>query len=530
MQNISQSSKEVGIQAQIRELLQCHTVPSLSQVARKLIKLCKNTNVDFRELALTIESDAGLATRILKVSNSSYYGLPNNVSTVHRAITLLGLNYVKAVCLGFKLSDFLKGLSSDPRFFSELWRQNLLRGVLAREIAKHYCPNRAEEAFLVGLLQDCGVPILAEVLGKEYVMMWQICHGSQASLYKLEREVFQYDHVMAAEIMTDHWSLPDVLAKPIQTHHRRPAHKPSSNEIMQLRQVGYFVGTLSLNDPALLCEDDLSLLKYCEAVFQIEPEGLKSMFRSALQEFRDISEFFREVLPEKENSEELFVQANLLLSEIMEGTSREIFNMEKEVKRLKTYCAMLNISRDEYEQRAKTDNLTGLYRRESLERYLDHVSEQVQRRETSLMVAFFDIDGFKKINDTHSHAVGDRVLKEIGALFRKLFSEKGCGARYGGDEFAVGLTGLDRNQAEQMGQLLMEKIRDLDIPIRAESGRDKLHITCSMGVVFFEKGAIPGTSDQVLDLVDKAMYGIKREGGNDIRFQTVDATADSLSN
>ena len=530
MQHKAQLSKEAQIQAQIRELLQCNTIPTLSQVARKLIELCKNTNVDFRELALTIESDSGLATRILKVSNSAYYGLPNNVSTVHRAITLLGLNYVKAVCLGFKLSDFLKALSSDPHFFSALWRENLMRGVLAREIAKRYCPNHAEEAFLVGLLQDCGVPILAEVLGEEYIMMWRICHGSQASLYKLEREVFQFDHLKAAQIMTDHWSLPDVLAKPIQTHHRRPAPKPSSNEIMQLRQVGYFVGTLSLNDPALLCEDHLSLLKYCEAVFQIEPEGLKSMFRSALQEFRNISEFFQEVLPEEENSAELFAQANLLLSEIMEGTSREIFNMEKEVKRLQTHCAMLSSSVDEYEQRAETDNLTGLHRRDSLERYLDNASWKVQRQETTLTVAFFDIDNFKKINDTYSHAVGDRVLREVGVLFHKLFGEKGCGARYGGDEFVVGLTGLDQNQAEQMGQLLMEKIRDIEIPIRIESGRDNLHITCSMGVAFFEKGAIPGTSAQVLDFADKAMYGIKRGGGDNVRFQIVGATVKSLSN
>ena len=400
------TSKEIE---KLEKLLKKASVPTLPVVAQKLIELCNNDNSTFAHFGEVLEADPGLASRILKVANSAYYSLRNKVTTLERAIGVLGLKYVKTTSLGFHLATALNKFNAEGFDIGTFWHHSLLRGVLARQLAKKYCPDRCDEAFLIGLLQDCGTPFLVEALGKAYAEIWIESRGSQLSLFKLEQEVFEFDHVMAAKVLTDQWGLPEILSQPIHSHHHRPQSEPSQDQLTQLCQISYFVGALSLNNPQSLIKEDLTLPDYCQRVFSINSEGMSSLLQDAKQEYYRISQVYSEMLTGNQDVTELIVHAHALLSDLSEEISRETFTLEEEVKRLKARCSSLTSSVDEYEKQAESDELTGLALRGPLERYLDNSCWKVSNDETSLAVIFLDIDNFKDINDYHSHAAGQHL-------------------------------------------------------------------------------------------------------------------------
>lgn len=523
------SAEQLQHAEKLQRLLQKADMPTLPLVAQKLIDLCRDDQSAFADFARVIESDPGLASRILRVTNSAYYGLRNKATTLDRAIGVLGLKYVKTVSLGFRLATVLAQFETQGFRMEEFWQKSVLRGVLARQLAQEYCPGRAQEAFLVGLLEDCGILFLIQALGMPYVEMWQNARGSEAALFRLEQEVFEYNHLEAAEVLTQQWSIPELIARPIRTHHRRPFGRPTEDEQIQLSQIAYFVGTLSFNGPEALSEEDLTLLKYCHNVFGLDKTSLKRFLREARLEFISISEWFKELIDDKLNVAELLGQANDLLSDLAANTAPEMFVLETEVQSLRAQCEDLTDSMDQYQKQAETDDLTGLYGRARLERFLDNASWRVKNSETSLAVMFFDVDNFKDINNTYSHAVGDRLLQQLAVLIRELFGESGCPCRYGGDEFVVALMGLKLKEAVQLAAGLTERIRSVPVVLRASDDRSVLDFSCSVGMLFCEVGSQPGNCTRILEVADGLMYSVKKSGKNDMYYNALLPGEDQLS-
>ena len=514
--------------ALLNRLLQKAEVPTLPSVAQKLVELCKDENATFAHFAQVIETDPGLASRILKVTNSAYYGLRNKATTLKRAIAVLGLKYVKTVSLGFHVASALNKFSSDGFDMREFWQQSVLRGVIARQLAASYCPDGYEEAFLIGLLQDCGVPFLVQAQGEMYAQMWHQCQGSQASLFQLEQEVFEFDHLTAAAALAEQWSLPEILARPIRTHHRRPQATASKDEQIQLCQISYFVGTLSMNNPAAISEEDWHLPQFCRDVFNLDENKLKKLLTQSRKEFKNIAQLFTEILPDQVEVTELLTQAKDLLSGLTSEDPHTTFSLEEEVRRLQTRCQDLSESVDEYQQQAETDAMTGLDQRGPLGRFLDNGCWQVQNNETSMAVMFLDVDNFKDINNLHSHAAGDRLLKELAQLLRNTFNNKACVSRYGGDEFVVALLGLDIQQAIQQTRKLADRIHQIKIPVRSNDPSEQADFSCSIGLLFCESGARLGNSDRVLELADNQMYEVKNSGKDGVHYQIISAETDSV--
>lgn len=154
---------------------------------------------------------------------------------------------------------------------------------------------------------------------------------------------------------------------------------------------------------------------------------------------------------------------------------------------------------------AKFDDISGLLRREAF--YL--AAEQHQRKDTALPEAmiFIDLDGFKPINDSFGHDVGDRLLAEMANRIKILLGEHALLARFSGDEFLAYLPQCDEQQARQRAAELLQV---LALPSSA-SGFD-VYLTASIGIVINDKA---DTSSQLLtQLADVAMSYAKQAGGN----------------
>ena len=125
------------------------------------------------------------------------------------------------------------------------------------------------------------------------------------------------------------------------------------------------------------------------------------------------------------------------------------------------------------------DPLTGLLNRRALDEVLGSEVERAKRFDTDLGLVLIDLDNFKAVNDTHSHAQGDVVLRAVARVLRDVSSEIDHPARYGGEEFAVILPGSDLEEASNRGEHIRKQIAQLRIPRLDRQGT--LRVTASYG-------------------------------------------------
>jgi diguanylate cyclase (GGDEF)-like protein len=161
---------------------------------------------------------------------------------------------------------------------------------------------------------------------------------------------------------------------------------------------------------------------------------------------------------------------------------------------------------------AHHDPLTGLGNRTFLRQHLNQVLARVRRTGESLAILFIDLDGFKSINDTLGHLIGDALLKTIGHRLRENLRDTDEIARLGGDEFAVVQVGHE--QPKNAAGLAARLIEIVNMPCEADG--HQLQVGASIGIAIACEGKLE--PDQLLKSADLAMYRAKADGRGTYRF------------
>jgi diguanylate cyclase (GGDEF)-like protein len=173
----------------------------------------------------------------------------------------------------------------------------------------------------------------------------------------------------------------------------------------------------------------------------------------------------------------------------------------------------IEAQKDKYIWLSRHDTLTEMPNRSY---FFEHVSRRLARLRDAESAAgfallFVDVDRFKSINDRYGHPVGDKVLIEVGRRLRKSLHREDIVARYGGDEFAVILTGTDG--AEDVQRMLERLMEEMKRPIVI--GEHTLRVAVSIGVVRIPDDGLDEA--EILKKADLAMYAAKKMGGNSYR-------------
>jgi len=163
---------------------------------------------------------------------------------------------------------------------------------------------------------------------------------------------------------------------------------------------------------------------------------------------------------------------------------------------------------EQLERQALSDPLTGLPNRRALQ---EHVRRALQdRRVEAVSVLLIDFDNFKPLNDTRGHLFGDVVLQAVTERITRSVRPSDLVARYGGDEFAVVLVGVDLPRAEEIAERLREAVASEPFEVRGE----RVRLTISVGIATYpQHGNGP---EALLQAADEALYVAKRHGGNTV--------------
>ncbi len=203
-------------------------------------------------------------------------------------------------------------------------------------------------------------------------------------------------------------------------------------------------------------------------------------------------------------SEEKLVGAVSLYSCGMENYEEEHMRLLETVSRIASDAICVSLQHAESESRALTDPMTNLPNARSLQMQFEKEAARADRGSSNFQVLMLDLDGFKAVNDTHGHKIGDLMLKEVAKAMRGQLRDYDFLARYAGDEFVAVVPETDSREIKELCERMEKAVYDFILPV----GNDEYaRVGVSIGAACYPTDG--ATLDQVIIAADKAMYAEK---------------------
>lgn len=197
-------------------ILKACDIPVVPMVAFKVMNLIDTPNSTLEDLQRAIMADQAMATRILKIANSAFYGVSRDIDTVSQALTIIGFNTVKYVVLAASTREVYKGFGI---FEQKQWEHSLAVSISAGLIAGEVTFLKREEAVVTGLLHDVGKVIMNNSQPEKYSIVSQMVYERREPYASIEKEIFEFDHAEVGSLMAEKWGFPQVLCNVIRKHH-----------------------------------------------------------------------------------------------------------------------------------------------------------------------------------------------------------------------------------------------------------------------------------------------------------------------
>lgn len=188
----------------------------MPQVARKVIELVADENSTAAQLAALLEKDPNITTRILKISNSAFYGLRREVKTVQQAIVILGFKSLRSMVVASSSKALHKRFGITEQL---MWDHSIGTAIGGKLFAEKLPQVVGELAFVGGLLHNVGKTVMNNECPKPYLEVMKKIYNEGASAVDAEMAIFHYSHPAVGYKVTEKWGLPKELGQIIQCYH-----------------------------------------------------------------------------------------------------------------------------------------------------------------------------------------------------------------------------------------------------------------------------------------------------------------------
>lgn len=487
-------------------------LPSPPAIAVRILNEVQQEEPSLNELAGIIASDPALTAKMLRVANSGFYALKYEVSSIEKALTVLGVNILKNIALSFVIAQEMRGPQDQGFDFDYFWRRSVTAAVAA-ELLADQIGHRSDDTFVTALLTDIGILILHQSMPEEYLHVFEEKKLSGDSAAEVESRMLGINHCEMGSGILERWELPDSIYQPIRYHHDpqaagaefRPAaeilqiadrlsaiyHDPNSGEKVRRLQA-------ELTDRYDLSEEQIIRLVDAVADRSID---ILATFEIDAGDLKPYSQMLQEA------NEELGC-LNLSYEQLV----MEFKNAKEETDRL---AAELREANSKLRELVFRDGLTGLYNHRYFQEMVEREIDRAGRYRTSFSLIMFDIDFFKKVNDTYGHPNGDLVLMNIARIVQSTVRPSDIVARYGGEEFAVILPETDEAGLKIFAERLRRSVERMATLVE----RREVKVTISVGGTCYSPGDTPIDKKKIIDTADRALYESKHNGRNRFTLQ-----------
>lgn len=222
-QTISRPAHEVAYYGKknisSRVLQGIQALPTLPHVLTNVINTMEDESASAADLERVIRQDQAMCSKLLSVANSAYYGFVAEITTLKRAVVVLGLSEVRKVCLGAGIFNMLnRSRVKNYKLVEEQWAHSLAVAEGARILAARTKKAEPEQAFTSGLLHDLGKLALAAFFPEEFQVVAQRAADEGITFQEAEAEL-GVDHEDVGISLAEHWHFPPMLSEVLGRHH-----------------------------------------------------------------------------------------------------------------------------------------------------------------------------------------------------------------------------------------------------------------------------------------------------------------------
>jgi putative nucleotidyltransferase with HDIG domain len=219
-------------------------LPPMPQVVLKTQELIADSKADAKKIAEVIETDQGIATKVLKVANSSYYGMSGKISSISHASVVMGHKILGEVVTMAGAEGLLDGNLSGYGYDSkDLWKHSLAVAFGSKMLTHSDNSELAKEAHMAGLIHDVGKIILDGHIVEKKEEIESFMENEEKTFLEAESHYFRFNHAEIASEVCKKWNFPQSLSSAIKHHHQPSASE--GNKLSYILHMADYIAILS---------------------------------------------------------------------------------------------------------------------------------------------------------------------------------------------------------------------------------------------------------------------------------------------
>ena len=490
-------------------------IPSPPRLLAAILRAASGPDASVQRLAQLVSNDPAVAIQVLKIVNSPLYSRGRKVTSVPRAVAVLGTRALRNVALCVTTSNCIPKRELGEFDLGRFWEDSLRRAVACQVLAD-VCPEYKvdpAEAFTAGLLQDIGLLALIRTR-PERSGEWMKVVGEPPDVRReREIELFGMSHEQAGAALAKLWDLPDELAAPM-CHHHDLAQAPASHRHRSVlaSHAELIASVFSCTNRVAALTEARRQLAANAGLDQVEVDGLISATGDHVQEAAANLGINVGAQP---SLEDILMEANRGLLEMNLSYEEVVKKLEIALAEKDAMARELEARNRMLEQLSLTDALTGLPNRRAFWGRLTYELGRTSRGGSMIMLVA-DIDHFKRVNDTWGHDFGDQILQSVALTLGQTVREVDMVARIGGEEFAILLPSTDMEGGQVVCRKLLTAVSSNEC---ADPRGLPCHFTISIGLAaaigaHLQSFDADEMSIRLYKAADRALYRAKQGGRN----------------
>jgi diguanylate cyclase (GGDEF)-like protein len=493
----------------LKQIASNPNIPSPPTVVLRVLDQASKADCTINDLSQIIQMDPGLAGNILRIINSAMYGLSRPVTSIQRALAVVGLNSARLLVLAISFPRMQKSFKLDAALKQRYWKSSIAGAIVARELSRRQQGRDAEDDMAAGLLRDMGEMLLQQLFPDRYQeVLLQPAEAYINGQCQLEEEHCGLDHAEVCAFVLNRWRLPSDMTEAVRWHHHP---EQGTYTTINAEELAYLLHFATRSAQLLLFPDHLmifrDLLELAESRYGMNEEAVRNFLIPLSRKTTDFAALLQVDIGDCNDYQTVMTQASEELVHLTLAADRDTQRALETTRRAETEAR-------HWKQEAVFDPLTKVFNRRFLESKLREMFDRTSNSRPTFGILFIDLDGFKILNDRCGHLFGDYVLQQVADCLNRQVRQGDIVARYGGDEFCVLFEPKDDAGVHSLAQRVWEKLNELVIRQGPHEGK----VGASIGAVRCDSSSNFSAPDALLAAADAAMYQAKTHGKNRVVY------------
>lgn len=265
---------------------------SLPDVCVRVNEMVDDPNSSASDIGKVITQDPSMTARLLRIANSPFYGFVQEITTVSRAIAVIGTTQLRDLVLATSAIDTFENIPNYLVNMRHFWMHSIYTGLCAKALAEEFDKKKSESFFVAGLLHDIGQLVLFNKMPeRSRDILIQVMEGPEGvEFHHEEKNVFGFDHAEVGAELLNNWKLPEILCESVRYHHA-PLTTGKYAKETAIVHIANSLGCLAELHSENAWEAPL-IDKRAWEVTGLNPEITKRIVEKAEKEFNEICNIF----------------------------------------------------------------------------------------------------------------------------------------------------------------------------------------------------------------------------------------------